>query len=202
MNPGTKFGRLTVIKLVQTRGSTGKSVWRAETKCDCGKRKSIGVESLRSGDARSCGCLRRELAAERNHVHGASGTPLFQVWQHMHERVEVERYRELGVRVCDEWREYPVFHAYVEEHLGPKPAGYSIDRIDNARGYEPGNVRWASPVRQQRNKRNTRWVTAFGRTQCVHDWAEQYGVKPETIWARIHKQGMSPEEAISLPLKR
>lgn len=120
----------------------------------------------------------------------------------MHERVQVDRYRELGVKVCEEWREYPTFHAYVEEHLGPKPRGFSIDRIDNARGYEPGNVRWASPARQQRNKRNTRWLTAFGRTLSIHDWAEQYGVKPETIWARVSKQGMSPEEALTLPMKR
>lgn len=47
---------------------------------------------------------------------------------------------------------------YVQSELGwPPPPGRSeLDRIDNSRGYEPGNLRWASRAEQVANRRNTR----------------------------------------------
>jgi hypothetical protein len=39
-------------------------------------------------------------------------------------------------------------------HIGPFPGrGYSVDRIENSRGYEPGNVRWATKQEQSDNRR-------------------------------------------------
>lgn len=56
-----------------------------------------------------------------------------------------------GITVCDEWKNsFENFLAY----MGEKPEkSYSLDRIDNNRGYEPGNVRWASKETQSRNRR-------------------------------------------------
>jgi hypothetical protein len=42
---------------------------------------------------------------------------------------------------------------YCLSALGPIPTGRSTDRIDNERGYEPGNIRWATAAEQARNKR-------------------------------------------------
>jgi hypothetical protein len=66
-----------------------------------------------------------------------------------------------GIDVCDQWRDgvgdlngYECYAQYVGIHLGPKPGpGYSVDRIDNDRSYEPGNLRWATQSVQRRNQR-------------------------------------------------
>jgi hypothetical protein len=39
-------------------------------------------------------------------------------------------------------------------HVGHRPrSGLTIDRIDNDRGYEPGNVRWATRFQQAASQR-------------------------------------------------
>ena len=46
------------------------------------------------------------------------------------------------------------FAEWVMDNLGAKPSTtHSLDRIDNNRGYEPGNLRWATRAEQARNKR-------------------------------------------------
>lgn len=57
---GQKFGRLTVIERVGIKNS--KVMWRC--KCDCGNYTETSTSSLRKGDSRSCGCLRRENVAK------------------------------------------------------------------------------------------------------------------------------------------
>ncbi|MGQ3209551.1 hypothetical protein [Shinella sp.] len=45
------------------------------------------------------------------------------------------------------------FEAF-SRHVGFRPhPSYTIDRIDNSRGYEPGNLRWASWTEQAANRR-------------------------------------------------
>ena len=59
---GRRFGRLVVIG--QSRpGHRANAAVRC--RCDCGLEKDISRTALRLGRTRSCGCLRRELAAAR-----------------------------------------------------------------------------------------------------------------------------------------
>lgn len=55
-----------------------------------------------------------------------------------------------GITICDRWR--LSFASFLED-MGEKPAGTSIDRIDNEQGYYPENCRWATPKEQRANSR-------------------------------------------------
>lgn len=62
-----------------------------------------------------------------------------------------------GIKVCPEWRDDVRRFA---ADVGPRPSSaFSLDRIDNERGYELGNVRWATRSQQSANQRKWRVLT-------------------------------------------
>ena len=101
-----------------------------------------------------------------------------------------------GITVCDEWRGEGGFARFLT-HIGPRPSPkHSIDRIDNSRGYEPGNVRWATQSEQMRNTRRTVRIVAFGRSLTLDEWAAETGTKKRTLeWRR--DAGWSAEEIVT-----
>lgn len=68
-----------------------------------------------------------------------------------------------GIGVHEPWHDVTVFCDWVAENLGPCLPGQSLDRINNDRGYEPGNIRWATRSEQIGNRRR---IARAGR-ECV-----------------------------------
>lgn len=89
-------------------------------------------------------------------------------------------YSERGIHLCEEWRaSRKLFITYILENLGERPSiDHSLDRIKNDLGYEPGNLRWALPVQQARNKRNSKPLPDYISQRATGYYVVQVPLKP------------------------
>ena len=93
--------------------------------------------------------------------------PLFSAWANMIQRCHVPTHKAFkdygarGIHGCERWR--ASFGAFCED-MGERPAGLSLDRINNDGNYEPGNCRWATWTQQQRNRSNNKLTEKAART--------------------------------------
>lgn len=89
--------------------------------------------------------------------------------------------------------------------MGEKPernCRMTIDRIDNSRGYEPGNCRWATYIEQSNNRSYAVRITFCGRTQTRAEWARELGISRSAIKDRLDRYGWSVERAFTTPTRK
>lgn len=200
---GTRFGRLRIKSTFYGYRGTNRQIggWFTVCLCDCGQESTVPLYALKTGNTQSCGrmCGLRDNAS----THGEWKTPLHRAWQNMLERCRYAKsgYPQRGITFHPPWKDYVVFRQYILQHLGQRPDGCTLDRINNARGYVPGNVQWATFKEQQRNRSDNKIITANGESLCVAEWAERTGITAETIRARL-RYGWSGEDAVTLPPER
>ncbi len=181
---GQRFGRLTVLRRSDTR--TRRQVhWACE--CECGASKSVSGQALRSGATVSCGCFHRDNQTN----HGMTHSSTYTTWESIIQRTTNARnpnypkYGGAGIGICPSWREFGAFLG----DMGLRPDGTSIDRIDNACGYHPGNCRWASRATQSRNRTNSKLTSDLaseirGRSEhgeSTASIAARIGVSTKTV---------------------
>lgn len=145
---GQRFNRLIVERKTEKRRN-GKIVWFC--KCDCGG--SIETTSDHLGKhTNSCGCIRKEMLSKMSYRHGdgnqrnGTKTRLYQIWLNMknrcnnHKTPMFYRYGGRGIKVCKKWNKFLAFKKWALRN------GYNsnltIDKIDNNKGYFPGNCQW------------------------------------------------------------
>lgn len=168
---GQRYGRFLVIKYAETRKK--KAYWLC--RCDCGNERTIETACLRSGNSRSCGCLRNEVTVARNTKHGFAKKgrqhKYWRLWNSTRTRCYTPTdksyylYGGRGIVMCDEWQDAAAFVAWCQSQE-PIPAGYSLDRRNVNGNYEPGNCRFASALTQSRNRRHPReWRWQCGQEQ-------------------------------------
>jgi hypothetical protein len=156
--------------------------------CHCGKKFTCINSRIRTGVTKSCGCLFD--ASKGNLKHGMRKSPEYSSWRAMLHRCrnpnskDYARYGGSGISVHPEWVEsFEKFY----EHIGPRPNGTTLDRINGKLGYIPNNVRWATLKQQARNKSNFVIVkTPDGKMPLV-DYAKKIGISKGAAHLRLKR---------------
>lgn len=102
-----------------------------------------------------------------------------------------------GVTVCERWKSFENFIA----DMGERPAGMTLDRIDNDKGYSPENCRWATRKQQNNNSRKNRLLTHEGRTQTLSAWAGEAGLSRGALLKRLAR-GWTLAESLTVAATR
>lgn len=133
--------------------------------------------------------------------------PGYRRWSHMRERCnnpnckDWDRYGGRGITVCKRWDDFSKFILDVGH---PPFPGAQLDRINNNRGYAPGNVRWASSYEQQVNSRTPMiWVKVDGITLSWKAWARKLGVSHQALSYRakvLNSRELAIRSTMDLPM--
>jgi len=117
------------------------------------------VDALRA--AVRSGTFAEPLIASHRQARAGRPSALYRLWTHIKTRClnsKSDNFQYYGGRGLGMWSGWAALYECFEQdiiaEIGPHPGdGWSLDRIDNDKGYEPGNVRWATASMQNRNRR-------------------------------------------------
>lgn len=107
------------------------------------------------------------------------------------------RYGGRGISFDVRWESFSSFL----EDMGERPAGKTLDRINNSLGYSKQNCQWATPKQQQNNRRNNVMLEFNGQTMTEAQWAERLGCNRITLKTR-RRRGWTVEETLSTPIRK
>jgi hypothetical protein len=191
IDEGQVFGRLTVISKEKISG------WgtRYRCSCQCDGETMATASNLKSGNTKSCGCY----FDDTHTTHGQTGSRAYVSWKAMFQRCKNPKakfyphYGGRGIKVCERWEKFESFLA----DMGHPPTGHTLDRKEVNGDYTPENCKWSTHKEQLNNRRNNVYITAFGNTKTLTQWAEEYKIPVTTLRNRIQRAGMSPENALT-----
>lgn len=203
---GRKFNRLTVIEWDPQKTTSSKTAWLC--KCDCGTIKSVRADHLTTARARSCGCLNKERMRTLNRTHGLSRSTFKVRFRNIQYRCNDPKspaypnYGAKGIKCL--WLTFQdfvddMYPSYLEHLKIHGATDTTIERIDVTGPYSKDNCRWATRKEQALNKNNTHWISFNGQTKPLGTWAEERGLKPGVIYARIKYYGWPIAEALTVP---
>jgi len=162
---GERYGNLVAIKQAGAN-KNHQALW--ECKCDCGNTVIKSSVFFNSGGRQCSRKCPLGVHVKHGNTTTTTRTKEYAAWVDMKRRCynpNSNNYKDYGGRgivVCPQWvTDFPQFL----RDVGHAPEGnrMSIDRIDNEGNYEPNNVRWATPLQQVMNRRNTKNLTTL---QC------------------------------------
>lgn len=122
------------------------------------------------------------------------------VWTDMRRRCLHRRsskfsdYGGRGIKICKRWDSFDVFL----NDMGPRPSKkHSLERLDNNGNYSPDNCVWSTAKVQANNRRSSRLLTYKGKTQTLSQWADELGVKYNTLKNRICNLNWPVDKALA-----
>ena len=135
-----------------------------------------------------------------------SGWSELSIWKTMKYRCENKHCRDYkyyggrGITICKEWSES--FVVFLRD-MGRRPSKkHSLERVDNSKGYEPGNVVWATRKEQASNTRRNVKIEYNGKTMILSDLAKEYGLPLSTLRNRLVVLGWNIDRALATPQRK
>lgn len=187
---GQRFNKIT-IKAV------GSKYNRAICLCDCGVEFEDKISRINSNHRKTCGC------AQEFHGSGSPGYPgheEYAIYHKIKARCENPKTRSYhhyggrGIAMHPCWRDS--FSAFLKD-MGPRPSPkHSVERIDNNKGYEPGNCKWATPLEQAQNKRTNVPVVLNGVKCSLMMACRELGINVWIAYKNVSRKGKSPQSII------
>lgn len=193
---GQRSGKLKVIKYNSSRN--GQAYWLC--KCDCGNEIVVRGSHLRTGNVKSCGCLRSD-ENKRRATHNKSRSRLYNIYYGMRKRCYTNThkfysdYGGRGIIICDEWlNKHHGFQSFCEWALNN---GYddtlTLERLNVDGNYCPENCTWVSRKRQANNRRNSLHISFNGKTLTPSEWETECGI-PAQIIRKRYRNGYDVEK--------
>ena len=173
--PWKRFWKLTVIKRWECKWTKGREII---CKCDCWNMTK--VNACNRWHTHSCWCLWGKVK------HWMTWTPEYHIWCWLNDRCKKETHEAYK----DYWGRWITvgFDSFEEfyKEIWPKPwPKYSIDRIDNSKGYEPWNIRWATMKEQSNNRRSNVKCIINGEQHTLQERADKLWMNRKTLKRHI-----------------
>lgn len=185
-------GNVTAVCLYPEKAD-GRMQWVA--KCNlCGTYFVTTGKNLRTGMAKSCGCLVSKKCSERNQTHGLKKDKLDKRIYQLHVdmirrcyqkyRPEYIKYGGRGITVCPEWYTKGVqgnpglvnFHRWMIEQGYTLDCGLTIERIDDNGPYAPWNCRLVDRYKNRSNntQQNTHIIDRDGERLTFEQFEKKH----------------------------
>ena len=153
-------------------------------------------ENLKYGKSHGCNTCHRPRKDKKHYKNQAR-------WYAMMKRcsntkdANYKNYGGRGIYVSEEFKTFEFYHEYIKSLDGYNTPYLSLDRIDNDKGYERGNLRWTTQRTQTINKRGTTFVDFNNERICFNEFATNYTKLSLSYARRRFKEGYTLEELVS-----
>lgn len=141
--------------------------------------------------------------AVTKHGHNKRGrrSPTYVSWMGMHWRCRDSaspRHSSYGARGFAVDKRWSKFENFLSD-MGDRPDGTTLDRVDNDKGYSPGNCRWATRTQQNNNTRANVILEHNGESMTLAEWERARGITTKTLRTRYAK-GWTTEQILGIPI--